>query len=190
MLMLKIALNYLLTEKKKTLITFLAVSFGISMLVFIAGIFCGPGKFTHENITGLRAYGNLVLFLAVVDSLIISGLAIYNNLSSTINNKMKEITILKITGFTAKDIHNIFLSQGLLLGVAGTMTGLFFGYMLLFFLSEFSFVTTGLFENLSSHFSLLQYLVVFSVGITTTMIAAFMPMKKASGLNPIKTLNS
>jgi ABC-type lipoprotein release transport system permease subunit len=191
MLVLKIALNYLLAEKKKTLITFLIVSFGISMLVFLAGFLCGTGKFSYENISGLRAYGYAVIVLAIVDSLIISGLAVYNNLTSTINKKLKEITILKITGFTAKDIHNIFLSQSLFIGAAGTVAGLFFGYILLFILSKFSFTETGLFENyFSVHFSMLAYAVTFTTGIAITMIAAFQPLKKASDLNPIKILNS
>lgn len=191
MLMLKIALNYLLAERKKTLITFLVVSFGISILVFLVGFLYGTDKHTLESISGFETYFYTVIVVAIVDSLMIPGLAIYNNLTSTINKKLKEITILKTTGFTARDIHYIFLSHGLLIGAAGTFTGLLFGSILIVIPSKISFPTTEIFGNdFTVYFSVLQYAVAFMAGIATTMIAAFRPMKKASGLNPINILNS
>lgn len=191
MLVLKIAMNYLLAEKKKTLITFLVVSFGIAMFVFLTGFLFAAGNTAHENISGMEAYIYAVIVLAVFDSLMISGLGIYNHLSSTVNEKIKDITILKVTGFTAKDIHNIFLSHGLLIGAAGTVAGLLFGYILLVILSKFSFTTAGIFENnFTVQFSTLQYAVSFTFGIATTMVAAFKPLKKAAALNPLKILSA
>ena len=67
--------------------------------------------------------------------LTVAGFGIYNIMNMNIMNKMKDIAILKATGFQGNDITGIFLLQSVMIGVAGGVLGLFIGFVFSYLLS-------------------------------------------------------
>ncbi len=67
--------------------------------------------------------------------LVVAGFGIYNIMNMNIINKMRDIAILKATGFEGRDIVAIFLLQALIIGFLGGLLG--FGHRVLFQLPHF-----------------------------------------------------
>ncbi|HVX28665.1 MAG TPA: FtsX-like permease family protein, partial [Parafilimonas sp.] len=122
--------------------------------------------------------------------LVVAGFGIYNIMNMTIANKMKDIAILKAQGFAQRDIVTIFLSQSLIIGLIGALTGVMLGFGLSYALSRIPFPA-------NDEISWKYYPVLFKwtyyafgvlFGILTTFVAGFMPSLKASRIDPVVIL--
>jgi lipoprotein-releasing system permease protein len=79
----------------------------------------------------LVAGSSLRDILAVAVSLtilLVAGFGIYNIMNMTINQKIREIAILKAMGFSGKDVTQIFLTEAIIIGIIGGIIGMIFGY--------------------------------------------------------------
>src|SRR5690606_2183808 len=76
---------------------------------------------------------NIITYAVSITLLIVAGFGIYNILNMLIYEKMNDIAILKATGFSGTDVQMIFMSQAIIIGVAGGVLGLIIG-------SSFSFI--------------------------------------------------
>lgn len=72
----------------------------------------------------LEKLGMGVILLLIV---LVAAFNIVSNLTMVVTDKTREIGILKAMGMTAKSIRRVFLSQGLVIGIAGTLLGLLLG---------------------------------------------------------------
>ena len=78
----------------------------------------------------LQAGNVLREYLAIAVSftiLLVAGFGIYNIMNMTVNEKIKDIAILKAMGFEGGDIIQIFLTQSLIIGFIGGLVGVIFG---------------------------------------------------------------
>src|SRR5690606_18045214 len=73
---------------------------------------------------------NLITYAVSITLLIVAGFGIYNILNMLIYEKMKDIAILKATGFSGTDVQLIFMGQAVIIGVAGGVLGLLTGFVL------------------------------------------------------------
>lgn len=72
--------------------------------------------------------------------LLIAGFGIFNILIlAMIYEKMKDIAILKATGFSDVDVRWIFLTQAFVIGIVGAIMGLIFGFLLSYTVSKVPF---------------------------------------------------
>ena len=79
-----------------------------------------------------------------VTLLIVAGFGIYNILNMMIYEKMDSIAILKATGFSGRDVKNIFVSIALSIGLFGGLLGLGFGFLLSATIDAIPFNTASL----------------------------------------------
>ncbi|HYG14764.1 MAG TPA: ABC transporter permease [Bacteroidia bacterium] len=162
-----------------------------------APIYAGNFSFTAEdwetaNATILVSFvvRNALTIVVVTTLLIVAGFGIYNIMSMTINEKMKDIAILKATGFAGKDVVRIFLTQTIIIGVCGALLGLVIGYMVSYFLSTLPF-DGGEFldmEHFPVAFMFKHYAFGVGFGVVTTFLAGYFPARKAARVDPVKIL--
>lgn len=133
---------------------------------------------------------NIMTYVVSITLLIVAGFGIYNIISMNVNNKIKDIAILKATGFSGKDVINIFMVQAVVIGFIGAITGIIFGFLLSLAISTIPF-TGGEYASIDRFpvkFSAAYYIFAIIFGIVTTLIAAYMPSKKASKVDPVVIL--
>jgi lipoprotein-releasing system permease protein len=121
---------------------------------------------------------------------VVAGFGIYNIMNMNVLNKMKDIAILKATGFAGKDIIAIFLIQSLIIGILGALLGLFIGFCLSTLLSVTPF-DAGDFLTIKTFpviFQVKYYLMGVVFGVITTILAGYFPAKKASRIDPVAIL--
>ncbi len=138
--------------------------------------------------------GNIVrdvlTYVVSITLLVVAGFGIYNIMNMTIQNKMKDIAILKAEGFAGKDIVQIFLSQSLFIGFFGAMMGEVLGFLLAYALSRVpfphnDFIALKFFPVI---FNPAHYIFGLAFGVVTPFIAGLMPSLKASRIDPVAIL--
>ncbi|MFM2224119.1 MAG: hypothetical protein RJA07_321 [Bacteroidota bacterium] len=133
---------------------------------------------------------NIMTFVVSFTLLLVAGFGIYNIMNMNIMNKMKDIAILKATGFESFDITAIFLLESLIIGVMGGLLGLLIGFCLSYLLSITPFPAGTFFriDTFPVNFLVKHYVMGVSFGFITTLIAGYMPAIKASKIDPVKII--
>ena len=145
-----------------------------------------------------REEGNLQLFAtlhisaAITVSLIIllAGFGIFNVLTMTVLSKLKEIAILRSMGYRRGDISAIFLWQGALIGVVGSILGCLVGALMTWGVSRVPIKVRGLLY--ANHFLVSwnwhHYFWATVLAIIAVFIASYVPARRAGFLSPVVTL--
>lgn len=92
--------------------------------------------------------------------LIVAGFGIYNIMNMTVNEKIKEIAILKAMGFGGKDVMEIFLTQSIVIGFLGGLTGLGLGNIIVRLVDNVPFKIATL-TTLPVEYSTADYVMAF-----------------------------
>jgi putative ABC transport system permease protein len=113
-------------------------------------------------------------------SLIVAGVGIINTMTVSVLERTREIGVLKAIGAKSRDVLFMFLSEAVVTGIAGGVSGSIFGVIL----SEI----IGNYINLAPapSFSLGVYVVLFAV--VTSVVSGLYPAWRASNLHPVEAL--
>ncbi len=143
-----------------------------------------------EDLMNTLAIRNKIMYTVVSAVLLVAAFGIYNIIFTIIMEKQKDIAILKSMGFKAKDIRQIFLKQGVILGAAGTAIGLPLGCLFMLGLSQIKFKPPGSsgVVNMPLDWSLPQFLVAGAFAFIAAMIASYLPAKKGAAVMPVDIL--
>jgi lipoprotein-releasing system permease protein len=117
---------------------------------------------------------------------------IVSNLTMVVTDKTREIGILKAMGMTGKSIRRVFLSQGLVIGIAGTLLGLMLGLVVSVALGTYKLI------KLDPSVYFIDHLPVatepFDVALTVLAsiaiagLATLYPAQQAAKLYPIEAI--
>jgi len=141
----------------------------------------------NEQSVAARKIRDVIANSVVVTILIVAGFGIYNILNMTIYEKIKEIAILKATGFAGGHVVSIFIRQALFIGLIGSLMGLTLGWGLSFLGSKF-YIGLGNVMYLPIAFKFSHYLQGFLFGMVTTFFAGYIPAIKASKVDPVQII--
>ena len=134
---------------------------------------------------------NLITYAVSATLLIVAGFGIYNILNMLIYEKMNDIAILKATGFTGGDVQLVFMSQALIIGIVGGLTGLLVGYTLSVIISNTPFETEALptIETYPVNFNFWYYVIGISFALGATFLAGYLPSRRARKIDPVMIIN-
>ncbi len=120
--------------------------------------------------------------------LIVAAFTIYNIINMTVKQKLHDIAILKAQGFASKSVVKIFITEALLIGILGTISGMILGAVLINVLSQvYIGGDTGYFPiRFEPQIMILGLL----VGIVVTTIAGYIPARSAAKVDPISIFRS
>jgi lipoprotein-releasing system permease protein len=119
--------------------------------------------------------------------LVVAGFGIYNILNMMIYEKMDTIAILKATGFSGKDVKQIFIGIALTIGIVGGILGLISGYLISLLIDQIPFETAALptVKTYPIDYNPIFYIIGISFAIITTYLAGYFPSRKASKIDPV-----
>ena len=122
--------------------------------------------------------------------LIVAGFGIYNILNMMIYEKMDSIAILKATGFSGNDVKWIFLSLSMIIGLAGGIFGLLFGFIFTHIIDIIPFETAALptIKTYPISYKVIYYVIGIAFAFFTTAIAGLFPALKASKIDPVEII--
>jgi len=82
-----------------------------------------PWQEANGQLEAANKLRNIIAIAVSLTILIVAGFGIYNIMNMTVNEKIREIAILKAMGFDGKDIVQIFLTQSVIIGILGGVVG-------------------------------------------------------------------
>ncbi|MEO7048444.1 MAG: FtsX-like permease family protein [Ferruginibacter sp.] len=129
----------------------------------------------------------LISYSVGIVLLVVAGFGIYNILNMMIYEKMDTIAILKATGFTGRDVQNIFLVIATSIGVLGGLLGLLLGFGLSAIIDQVPFSTASLptIKTYPINYNPIFYLIGGIFSLLTTFFAGWFPARKASKVDPV-----
>ena len=91
----------------------------------------------NRNLFSALKLEKTMMFLLLVLITIVASFNIVSTLTMIVTEKQKEIAILKAMGATRKSIRRIFMLNGLIIGLSGTVIGIPLGYAFLWLIQTF-----------------------------------------------------
>ena len=146
-----------------------------------------PWQEGNSQLDSANVLRDIIAIAVSLTILIVAGFGIYNIMNMTVNEKIKEIAILKAMGFNGQDVIEIFLTQSLVIGFIGGLTGLGLGRIIVQIVDKAPF-EVGPLSTLPMAYRLSDYLLAFGFGIMVTFLAGYLPARKASKVDPVDIL--
>jgi len=128
-----------------------------------------------------------------ISIIIVAGFGIFNILSILVNQKRRDIAILRSMGYLPKDIVQLFFNQGLILGLIGGFLGLFVGHLLCRIIGSIQ-VESG--RMLSSSgtmlisYDWLIYVKAYVIALLSSTVSSIIPAREAGRLEPMDIIRS
>jgi putative ABC transport system permease protein len=123
---------------------------------------------------------NVVLGAIASISLIVGGIGIMNIMLASILERIKEIGVRRAMGATRKDVLVQFLSEAVMISLAGGITGIVVGVLLASAIERIAHIHTIV--------SPLSVAVAFGVSVAVGLAFGIMPASKAAEQDPIVCL--
>ncbi|MHA7831888.1 MAG: ABC transporter permease [Flagellimonas sp.] len=133
---------------------------------------------------------NLITYAVSITLLIVAGFGIYNILNMLIYEKMKDIAILKATGFSGTDVQLIFMSQAIIIGLGGGFLGLLVGFVLSKIIDQTPFETEALptITTYPVNYDPTYYIIGITFALLSTFVAGYLPSNRAKNIDPVKII--
>lgn len=154
----------------------------------------GPGYWTQDwmqmnkNFFSALKLEKTVMFIILVLIILVAAFNIISTLMMMVMDKTKEIAILKSMGARGKNIMTIFMLDGLIIGLVGTVLGLMGGGLLCYLLTRYEFVKLPsdvyYISTLPVRVQLLDVTLIALSAVAISFLATLYPSYQASKLDP------
>jgi lipoprotein-releasing system permease protein len=141
-------------------------------------------KAANETLVAAGKMRKIIITAVSLSILLVAGFGIYNILNMTISQKINDIAILKAMGFRGKDVVRIFVQQALIIGFMGILIGLLMASLLIIRMSKF--YVGGDIGYFPIRFEPNIYLRGSIFGFIITLLAGYIPAKKAADVDPVE----
>ena len=129
----------------------------------------------------------LIAFVAI--SLIVSSIMIGVITLISVQERTKEIGILRAMGASKRDIANVFNAETLIIGFTSGLLGIVVTYLLCIPINLLVHHLTGI-QNLSAVLPVPAAIILIAISVLLTLIAGFIPSKSAAKKDPVVALRS
>ncbi len=143
----------------------------------------------NEDLLSAFQIRNFIMYAVVGAILLVASFGTYNIISTITHEKSRDIAILKSLGFTETTVRRIFLTESMLIGIAGTVLGWGLGYVLCLMLGSIEFKSPFMdATRLPLAYTPVHYLLAAAVALAASAIAGYLPARKAASLHPVEII--
>jgi lipoprotein-releasing system permease protein len=146
----------------------------------------------NKNLFAALKLEKITMFVILTLIILVASFNIVSTLMMNVIEKQREIAILKAMGATDRGIMGVFVIQGLLIGVVGTVLGVSGGYALGYVLNTYEIIKLPADVYYLSHLPVKMKIWDFVVVSVSALVISFSstiyPAWQASKLNPVEPL--
>ncbi|MDD3679098.1 MAG: ABC transporter permease [Patescibacteria group bacterium] len=148
-------------------------------------------KDTVDQINQFFSIFQLILLAFGSIAVIIAALGMFNTLTISLLEKTREISFMKILGTTGRDIWRLFITEALVIGVAGSLIGISLGLsvgaVLNGFIAGIARATGN--KAVEIFYSPLSFIIVIFVSaLILSFITGIYPSRRASKIDPLEAM--
>jgi lipoprotein-releasing system permease protein len=133
----------------------------------------------------------IAMFLVLAIIILVASFSIVGNLIMVVVEKAREIAVLKTLGASDGGVTRIFIVQGLLIGLVGTLIGVSLGLAVCFIGDRFGIgIPPDVYyiDRLPIHVDLVSVAQVAAAGVLISVAATIYPARIAARLRPVQGL--
>lgn len=149
-------------------------------------------KMMNRSLFSALKLEKITMFIILTMIVLVGALNIISTLVMVVMEKTREVAILRAMGASAKSVMSVFMIQGVLVGVTGTLSGLASGLGICYLLAKYRFIKLPAdvyyISTLPVRVELADVLFVGSAAILISFLATLYPSWYASRLNPVEAL--
>ncbi|MBO6937435.1 MAG: ABC transporter permease [Deltaproteobacteria bacterium] len=145
----------------------------------------------NKNLFGALELEKLAMFVTLGIAILIAGFCVFGTLTLMVQEKGREVGILKAMGTRASEVVRIFLWEGLLIGIYGALMGLGMGYLVVFVLEHFGIRLNPevyYIDRLPVHTDPMEFVIVGISAVVVCLLATLFPAYLASRMRPVDAL--
>jgi lipoprotein-releasing system permease protein len=154
----------------------------------------------HHNYFSAVELEKKMMFVILTLIVAVATFNLVSTLVMSVNDKKTDIAILRTMGASKKNIMNIFMLQGALSGIIGTISGTIFGLLLATYIGDivrFAEDLIGrklingdvyLIDSLPSKIILSDVIYIVFISIALSVLATLYPSRKAANTDPVEVL--
>ena len=133
-----------------------------------------------------------VYFLVLLLMVLIGAFNIISTLIMVVMEKRKDIAILQSMGASRDSIRRIFLIKGCVIGVVGTLLGVFLGLAICMLIQKYRFIELPkdvfLISTVPVRIYLSNFLLVGFASLVVCLLASIYPARQAAKLDPVEII--
>ena len=158
----------------------------------------GPGFWVrdwmqmNQNLFSALKLEKVVMFIILTLIVLVAAFNIVSSLIMLVMEKTRDIAILKAMGATTASIRKIFVLEGLMIGVSGTILGLLGGFGLCELLKRYHFIKLPRdvynISTLPVHMEASDVCIIALSAIVISLIATLYPSRQAAKMEPSEAL--
>jgi putative ABC transport system permease protein len=132
-------------------------------------------------------FGTITTFVTAIGgiSMIVAGVSIFNIMMMSVNERIKEIGIMRSIGVQKKEVMSMFIYEAAIIGVCGSVIGAVLSLVAGYAISALMLGTTKYLWTISTSFSVAEGTLF---GIVICLACGVYPAWQAANLNPIDAL--
>lgn len=146
----------------------------------------------NRNLFSALKLEKFAMFVILILIVLVASFNIVSTLMMNVMEKQKEIAILKAMGAKNQGIMMVFMFQGLLIGVIGTMIGVTGGYILGKIINNYEIIKLPAdvyyLSKLPVKMKLIDFVAVSFSAIAISFLSTLYPSYHAAKLNPVEPL--
>ena len=148
-------------------------------------------KMLNQQLFGALALEKLAMFITLGIAVLIAGFSVFGTLTLLVQEKRREVGILKTMGTSARGVIRIFVIEGLLIGAAGGLMGLGLGFVLTFAAEHFGIRMNPevyYIDKLPVQLDPTEFALVGASTVVVCLAATLFPAYQASRVRPVDAL--
>ena len=168
-----------------------ALAAQLASTIGLGGLRVRDWKMMNQQLFGALALEKLAMFITLGIAVLIAGFSVFGTLTLLVQEKRREVGILKAMGTSARSVIRIFVIEGLLIGAAGGLMGLGLGFVLTFAAEHFGIRMNPevyYIDKLPVHLDPTEFAVVGAATVLVCLAATLFPAYQASRVRPIDAL--
>jgi lipoprotein-releasing system permease protein len=145
----------------------------------------------NQNLFGALELEKLAMFITLGLAILVAGFCVFGTLTLMVQEKGREVGILKAMGASELSIVAIFLLEGTLIGFFGAELGLGLGYVACFAAEHFGIGMNPevyYIDRLPVHTDLMEFGAVALAAVGVCLLATVFPAFLASRLRPVEAM--
>ena len=142
----------------------------------------------EEGLAEILGFLNTFLLVFAAVAMVVGTFLIINTFSILVAQRSRELALLRAMGASRRQVNRSVLAEAFAVGLIGSTVGIGVGYLLALALRAL-FGTIGL-DISQSEFTIgIRTVVVsYAVGVLVTMVAAYLPARRASHIAPVAAM--
>ena len=137
----------------------------------------------------LEKFGMTVILLLIV---LVAAFNIVSTLTMVVTDKTREIGILKTMGMPARSIRRIFFTQGVVIGLVGTITGLYIGLAAAVAVDRYRLIPLDpavyFIDHLPVETRVFDVALIVLASLAIAALATLYPARQAARLYPVEAI--